>query len=710
MKIVDIVDRIENEKQILHRFPARVIFTRNLSDYNALVSKLENVCDCRFDLATFCKNDLVPKFKELNAELKKNKDKTILILSLGEYLRLCPLYENDKDRGGGFKSLWESADFTSTTTKYIMPIFGGREVFYNVISSVDDRQKDFIWEIDDDSADTEINITVYSPEFVTAVRADAESFSDWISKWNTLYSETRSDFSLITKLCKYTNASLGNVKIEKFDEPFSYIKSRVTDGDLLAQEIGDNYFWSEVVTKLQPNTSFIKTIDEHLNSTLSFDPAVILARYKEWNSTKRQLFALRCRLYPTGDYISYAVSKTVSVDAIPESVRDSIFELTQPTAAQFSERKQLLNVLPVTFDDSYFSKIDKIRPTENRLSYLSYKSFEERAYAIKTVCELLRGGADPVSVSENLTADYPSLAEYLNPTGKVSHDIDIYFRWYRKNKLINRIPDTMPLSLDFDAFESRNKIISNSDNGYPFWVDGLGAEWYSLLQSRLNAEIPKSTTAFSFEANIATAIIPTETEYNHHWEKDDLKWDRLDKLAHKGVTDDKSYFSCIAKQLEYIDEIVSQVIELLKEHNVIILTGDHGSSRLAALSFHAGDTFVIPPPKNSTVRAFGRFCEIQNENDVAFTDDMELVSSYNYTKKCEKQCVAIKNYDHFKQSGNAAAGNTDEKDVCGEVHGGMTPEEYLVPVFIIKRTNPIELLRGKKKRSALISTNDMGLG
>jgi hypothetical protein len=66
MKIDDIIDRIEKEKQIPHRFPARVILTRNLNHYNALVLRLQNVCDCKFDLATFCKNDLIPKFNELN--------------------------------------------------------------------------------------------------------------------------------------------------------------------------------------------------------------------------------------------------------------------------------------------------------------------------------------------------------------------------------------------------------------------------------------------------------------------------------------------------------------------------------------------------------------------------------------------------------------------------------------------------------------------
>ena len=46
-------------------------------------------------------------------------------------------------------------------------------------------------------------------------------------------------------------------------------------------------------------------------------------------------------------------------------------------------------------------------------------------------------------------------------------------------------------------------------------------------------------------------------------------------------------------------------------------------------------------------------------------------------------------YQNFTVSGNVAGGNTDERDVVGETHGGNTPEERLVTVTIIKRKHPL---------------------
>ena len=44
--------------------------------------------------------------------------------------------------------------------------------------------------------------------------------------------------------------------------------------------------------------------------------------------------------------------------------------------------------------------------------------------------------------------------------------------------------------------------------------------------------------------------------------------------------------------------------------------------------------------------------------------------------------IVYTNYDHFKQSG-FAAGADDDNAIYGEVHGGATPEEMLVPIIVI---------------------------
>ena len=47
--------------------------------------------------------------------------------------------------------------------------------------------------------------------------------------------------------------------------------------------------------------------------------------------------------------------------------------------------------------------------------------------------------------------------------------------------------------------------------------------------------------------------------------------------------------------------------------------------------------------------------------------------------------MVMTTHEHYAISGNAAGGNDDGNVIAGEIHGGMTPEEYLVPVVVLKR-------------------------
>jgi hypothetical protein len=706
MKIAEVGEMVRNEKQIPGRFPTRIVFARNWTDYAALVGILQEVCDVTLNLAQYTTDDIIPKFKELKKELKRHENKTVLLLSLGEYLRLCPLWEKDKSHGE-FKGLWEQMQAESATTKYIVPIFGSRELFDNVVTYIGERQMPFLWEVVETTYDSDISLTLYSPSFADAISVDAANFSEWLDRWDTLFMEKRNSFSVQTKLYKYAEGSLDNVRIDVIDEPFTYVVSLASDGDTLKKDYGDDLFWSKVAKYIKANKPFSATIDFALNVGHSFVPNPILASFDQLNDAERRMFWIRHKMYGENDYISFAISKTNKPEEIPLAVRDAVFSLAKPTDVQLSERISAISVLNLHYEDAYFAKLDEIKPAETRFRYLSYKTQTERAYAVKTVSTLLRNGADALATADMLRAFYPQLAEYLSPTTVKTDRSTAYFNWYRKKKLINRIPEDIPPMIDLDSIDSRNKVIQNSGGGYPFWIDGMGVEWLPVLLyelDRLSADVHIAPA-------VARSVLPSETEYNHQWGKDAEKWDRLDKLSHNGMPDDKDYFSCVAMQLEYISEIGHKVGELLADNNCVIVTGDHGSSRLAALLFHVSDNYAIDSPQKAQVRSYGRFCELADETTPPIMDSEMVVTSYNYKLKKDVKCVVMKTYEHFKQTGNAAGGNTDKNAVVGEVHGGMTPEECLVPVVIVKRKTPLaanNISEGKKRQAATFA--DLGIG
>jgi len=707
LTIDEIIAKVSSERQIPGRFPSRLIFVQNFSDYIHLINELKLICDYVIDLSEFTKGDFLPRFKDLKNELTKHMGKQIILQSFGEYLRICVKRERDK-LTSFFPAFWEEQQAENLTTKYIIPIFGGREIFDLILPIQDVRQENFIWEVYDSLPGSEYGLTIYSPDFVNVVTVDAENFHDWLKKWTLLFSDkTRNNFSLRTKLYHYAEeATYNGIRLNIIDDPFTYVTSLIVDGERLKKQYGNEEFWKYIAQNVKKGLKFAETIKYIFNIGHSFDPIGILARFNELSEVEQNLLFLWYKLYESDDYYSFAINKASKISEIPYLIRDAIFDSQNINTTFIQQRTAALRVLNVPYDDEYFSKLDKLFNPETRLKLLTYQTIAERSYAIKTVSELLKNGTDIVSIAELVKDYYPNLAEYLNPkmTTKITirEDIVQYFNWYRQSKIINRPNSDIPCLIDFDKINSRNKIIQQNDTGDSrfFWVDGLGVEWVPILSKKLE----RINSDFNIKIDIAKAILPTETEYNHQWIQNDQKWDRLDKLSHNGMIDDNDYFLCIARQFEIMDEIVAHIEELMKQNNRLIITSDHGSSRLAALCFHKIENFAIEPPENSIVRSFGRFVELKDNGYVSITPSMEKVELDG------KKFIVMKTYEHFKQSGNAAGGNTDKNAVAGEIHGGMTPEEYLVPVIFVSRKTPISF-EEKKEKSKGITINDdlMGL-
>ena len=352
-----------------------------------------------------------------------------------------------------------------------------------------------------------------------------------------------------------------------------------------------------------------------------------------------------------------------------------------------------------SFDDAYFALMDKLPLDETKLKLLTYLTHEEKTYAVKVIGNMLRGGAEPSAIASSLLErDYPSLASYMKDEMGCDDIIDEYMAWYRKNKIINRYPGDYPVQMTFERFDARYKLMHKlqGQDCVSFWIDGFGSEYTPLFLYELKARgiVPESV-------KLATALLPTETEYNHQWDEYDpmtIKWDRLDSFSHKGMPDDKSYYSCIVHQLSVFFDAAKKVEELLESHEYVVVTGDHGSSRFAALAFHQENVVPISAPKKSTVRSFGRFCKLDdNAGDV-----IALPNTVVATSNGERYLV-MDNYQHFSVSGNAAGGNTDEHDVVGEIHGGNTAEERLVSVIVIKRKQPLPPVTCKPKGGLFVT-------
>ena len=172
------------------------------------------------------------------------------------------------------------------------------------------------------------------------------------------------------------------------------------------------------------------------------------------------------------------------------------------------------------------------------------------------------------------------------------------------------------------------------------------------------------------------------------------KLNKLDKLAHKGVIDEPDYYACIEEQMDFVVGISKHVSSLLAEYRRVVVTGDHGTSRLAARFFHYREG--VDAPQGAIVYSHGRYCKLPQ-------DAMLSLPNVNIIKDSHGDKYAVfSNYDHFKQSG-FAAGADDENAIYGEVHGGAAPEEMLVPIIVIEHNKEDQIRASWDKQTVKIS-------
>ena len=121
---------------------------------------------------------------------------------------------------------------------------------------------------------------------------------------------------------------------------------------------------------------------------------------------------------------------------------------------------------------------------------------------------------------------------------------------------------------------------------------------------------------------------------------------------------------------------------MVKQYSRVLITGDHGTSRLAARFFHTRE--AMPLPSHAEVGSHGRFCRISGDQPAIMTTQKAAKDSDG------NHYIVFSNYDHYPQSGYAA-GADDDDPVYGEIHGGASPEEMLVPVFTVNSKHEMPL-------------------
>lgn len=693
----------ERQNNVPSRFPCRAIMVKNVQEYSNLLSELKKINGARVITSSelFSSYDVLPQYNRLTDP--KFQNEWLILTGVSEYLRLY-LKKEATDRR--FANLWSHQSSSNSIGRIIIPLWGCQAQWFDpaLCLNTDLRQQDFYFDcVNPDSPEQILNLLVISGDFESYLSKIESVYGclqfglkEWFEYWESP-TVGLTDFILFTKRYRSISITSGSQTVHVIDNILAFIREYMDESSMLSKDNCTKEMQDVLFEYALKKYTLSNAILSALNIT-SFSGTDVMGRWNVLPTGKRELVKLWYDIHPDATYLCHCFNEAVSLSDITNALKHEIFKFRLDKPEWMNEYQILASILSLKPDKEFFDELDAIPEYEVRLNFLKGNTREGRTYLLKLCGHWMRKDPEQLTSSVKLKASYPELYAYLCYTvDNMDNDLSSYITRYKSYKLDNTLPideDIYFNGINTDKYDYRYSVLSNyiDSNTVVLWIDGLGVEWMSLLLWSIKTHCDVTIK----ESAVAMAILPTETCYNEQWNKMDvphIKRDKLDKLAHKGVVDEPDYYVCIDEQLEFVNGIANQVNELLEKYHRILITGDHGTSRLAARFFHKRDGMPVPP--NGKVCSHGRYAILPSDECYSLPQ-LSMVKSKNGT-----MFGVFKNYDHFKQSG-FAAGIDDENAIYGEIHGGASPEEMLVPVIAIDSNLEIPLKAQWKTTSVKI--------
>ncbi len=274
-------------------------------------------------------------------------------------------------------------------------------------------------------------------------------------------------------------------------------------------------------------------------------------------------------------------------------------------------------------------------------------------------------------------ASFPDLYDYMQAQPLLTPQcpwVASYIDNYKKAKLGNvyaqEVEDVIAAynadSIAFDTWYQSLKttatlLAGRKDIDVYYWIDGLGVEWIPYIQAIINQH--QQDNIYLNETLVARALLPTTTEVNKkelqrltEVDIQNMKIGNLDALAHQSTN---RYPDMIISEMKIVKEAIENIMSTYAGKKVAIVS-DHGLTYLSQLqdglnlagfeSDHHGRLAVCKTGKVTT------------DKNYIIMDDSKTVCALNHKSLCNKVP---------RDQG---------------IHGGCTPEEVLVPIFIISNS------------------------
>lgn len=395
------------------------------------------------------------------------------------------------------------------------------------------------------------------------------------------------------------------------------------------------------------------------------------------------------RRFAADSYIGKALESYSGRDSfqhhyIVTAAIENIGDVHQKSMA--NERKAAIKQCTVGSEESMISEfVSKVKYYPEATCWLNCGTDSERCDLIRRAGTYNLFGTFPEEISDL----YPFLKDYIGLDYDYGNsELTEYFRQYRVNKIMNQIPQgfldlvnhTKAKSIDVPP---RRQALSEYKSDYDtavLLVDGMGAEYLPLLVSLFKKE------GLNIEfANTVKAELPTITELNPvEWENKLRDIKGIDNTAHDGaekhvVTELEENIYATFQVIE--KDVVKSVVKGVSEYKRVIITADHGLTRLAVLANDLSKSNTLDYEGDGwRYMKLGDTDTVRPENvDVEHNDQN---GEYYWT---------IRNYDRFRKKGG----------VKYEMHGGSSVEEMMVPFIVVTRDGTDIVVPAKRKNERI---------
>lgn len=647
------------------RFPVRLILVEGLSAWQKVLEHLRSEVDVVLSLSYFCaEEDIYPSAHSIEMSIeeyfRRDTAQKILVLPWGEWLRLESRGGTDYSQSEAFNLLIKLVRKEKVTRMRIyIPLFESVEAVNKVqeqISRYATGEIPPVWRVTGRGF-VKVIIAPFAPRHT--IGRVVNGLRTYLEYWAQ---GGAPELVLVTQWTPWLGSRRANFTVEVCRRAYQVLASTIKSWPAkIAEEWGREEDWRWLADHTCQGETFDELAAKVLN-VKEYQGKQLFGCWKDLPPVKRWLVWLWSKLeLEDSGYVGSVLKQSTDVEQFRKRLIYHVLE-EKPTIVEAQERNQFLlatgqQELPTAF----LQAVAELPDPSHRLACLLGFTQEERELAVLAVRELLDNNKPEEEWRPYLEIVFPELAWYLT-IPPLQERLQEYFELYVRSRLRDRAePQLVEQAREMAReqalwkYQPRDQVLEELGRGGTvpiLWMDGVGVEWLGVLLQAFRAE------EVAVDFYITRANLPTITEANKGWQSEGEVERTVDREGHQSPY---QYHRVLVTQLKSIRNVVRRAVNLLSAAREVIVTSDHGLTRFAKTSG------TVSLPEEAQVHKWGRCAILPSW----FSPDLLSSSDSLYY---EGRAILL---THERYQGHAG--------LSGQVHGGATPEEWLVPVIRIRK-------------------------